>query len=98
MKKLPVFSALFLFGFAVTVCLFSFSSSGDGGTTLSSGEAITPLNSATQEAQSTQTGSAGQANQRTVVNLKDIASQETLSPPGPKAPKVIHRPLPDPKR
>jgi hypothetical protein len=53
---------------------------------------------AVKEAQSTQTGTPEAADQRAVVNLKDIATQETLSPPAPKAPKVIHRPLPGPER
>ena len=98
MKKLLGLSTLLILVLPLVVYLFACCRGGDGGTTLTSGGTTTAVNSGTHGAQSTQTGTRGAADQRAVINLKDIASQETLSPPAPKAPKAIHRPLPGPNR
>lgn len=97
MMKLPVLSVLLL-SFALTVYLFACTRGGDGGTTLSRGGTTTAIDSGSYGAQSTQTGTPGVADQRTIVNFKTIVTQETLSPSASKAPKAIHRPLPGPER
>ena len=43
-------------------------------------------------------GTPGIAAQRAVVNVEALARQEALAPPAPRVPKVMHAPLPGPRR
>jgi hypothetical protein len=95
MKRRPVLTVLLIY--SLTVSLFACDRGGGDGTALSCDGTITP-DTTTRETQSKQTGTPGAAAQRAVINVKDIANQEKLSPSEAKTPKAIHRPLSGPDR